>query len=55
MRVGERVELRCGKCGGQEGVIVATVEHRGHVAVLRVRLDGTGRVVTVDPTKVEAL
>jgi hypothetical protein len=36
-------------------VIVATIERHGRVVSLRVRLDVTGRVVTVDPRWVVAV
>ena len=56
MRIGERVELRagsrlCPRCGE----IVAVIEQHGRVTSLRVRMDGSGRVVTVDPSKVETV
>ena len=59
MRIGERVELHPG-CdawmrGDRFGVIVATLERHGVVTSIRVKMDKSGRVLRLDPSRVEAI
>lgn len=54
MRIGERVEVRQG-AAWLLGLIVATVERAGRVRSVKVKLDQSGRVVTVDPSRVEVV
>ena len=59
MRIGERVELHPGTDawmrGDRYGEIVAVIEHHGRVASIRVKLDKSGRVLRLDPSRVEAI
>lgn len=59
MRIGERVELHPGTdawmSGDRYGEIVAVVEHHGRVTCVRVRMDKSGRVLRLDPGRVEAV
>ena len=59
MRIGERVELHLG-CdawmrGDRFGEIVAVIERKGVVTSLRVRMDRSGRVISLDPSRVETV
>lgn len=59
MRIGERVELHPGTDawmrGDRYGEIVAVVERHGHVVSVRVKMDRSGRVLRLDPSRVEAV
>ncbi len=59
MRIGERVELHPGTDawmrGDRYGEIVAVVEQHGRVMSVRVRMDKSGRVLRLDPSRVEAV
>lgn len=57
--MGTRVELHpatdAWMRGDRYGEIVAVVEKHGHVTSVRVRMDKSGRVLRLDPTRVEAI
>ena len=59
MRIGERVELHPGRDawmrGERCGEIVAVIERKGVVTSLRVRMDRSGRVISLDPSRVETV
>lgn len=59
MRIGERVELHPGTDawmrGDRYGEIVAVVERKGHPVSVRVKMDRSGRVLRLDPSRVEAI
>lgn len=59
MRIGERVELHPGTDawmrGDRCGEIVAVIERHGQVTSLRVKLDKSGRVLKLDPNRVEVI
>ena len=59
MRIGERVELSPGTDawarGDRYGEIVAVVERCGQVTSVRVKMDRSGRVLRLDPSRVEAI
>ena len=58
MRIGERIELHPGFAwmrGDRFGEIVAIIERKGVVTSLRVRMDRSGRVISLDPSRVEAI
>lgn len=59
MRIGERVELHPGTDawmrGDRFGEIVAVVERHGKPVSVRVKMDRSGRVLRLDPSRVEAI
>ena len=59
MRIGERVELHLGTDawmrGDRYGTIVAVVERHGVPTSVRVKMDKSGRVLRLDPSRVEAI
>jgi len=63
MRIGERVELHPGTdawsaggwCGDRYGVVVAVVERDGQPTSVRVKMDMSGRVLRLHPSRVEAI
>lgn len=59
MRIGERVELHPGTDawmrGDRYGEIVAVIERHGRPTSVRVKMDRSGRVLRLDPNRVEVV
>lgn len=59
MRIGERVELHPGTDawmrGDRFGEIVAVIERHGRPVTVRVLMDKSGRVLRLDPNRVEVV